>query len=840
MKTFDGRSFAFVALCHGHASPTPARLRPRLERAIAGLKLALLSMGVIAIACMPFRAFGGQIFGYVWDSNGNGLTNLDVYAIDGTGGHDSAKTDGDGYYSINVTNGNWAVSVDCDELQSQGRDCFADENVIVLDDAVEADFVEHFSPGQFFPTAILHRFLAETGDASGNLTNSDGADLFGSLILSGSTLYGMAANGGTNGDGTVFKMNTDGSGFATLHIFTGDKDGAHPFDRLNISGNKLYGVASGGGNGGNGTIFELNTNGLDFSVLYSFTAGSTNDNGEITNRDGAYPITALTLSNNIFYGVAEHGGTSGAGTVFKISADGTNFAVLHTFQALDASTETNSDGGHPNRGLVLSGDTLYGTANTGGPSGWGTVFKLNTDGSGFTVLHSFTGNHDGGDPFCKLILSGDTLYGTTADAGDEGEGVVFAMNTNGANFHVLQTFTAYNDGGEPYSGVILSGGTLHGATSLGGFWGYGTVFGINTDGSGLTILHAFTGGVAGDTPKGGLVLANNTVYGATSGGGPAGHGVLFAISPRPTVRFAASPTHGMAPLAVRFNSPDVDSLGINIVNWNWSFGDGSVSAARNPLHTYAAAGTFVPTLVVTNSNGVVIAASGPPVDVGNEVENGGFEAGTFSGWTLSGNPDYTFVDDGYELGWGGPGLAPYSGRYLTVLGADQTPGFLSQTLATVPGRTYLISMWLDSPDGRTPNEFLVDWNGTSIFDQSDIPATGWTNLQFTLTATGTNTLLQIRFRDDWSWLGLDDIRVVPVSVTAPPAISSPGFSGNGSFQMNVSGMANQNYTVEMSTNLASSNWIPLLVTNTSSSGMFLFDDPNATNSVRYYHVLPGP
>ena len=78
-----------------------------------------------------------------------------------------------------------------------------------------------------------------------------------------------------------------------------------------------------------------------------------------------------------------------------------------------------SDGDYPYAGLILSGNTLYGTTAYGGSSGNGTVFAVNTDGTGFTNLHSFTArsvliytNSDGADPHAGLILSGNTLYGT--------------------------------------------------------------------------------------------------------------------------------------------------------------------------------------------------------------------------------------------------------------------------------------------------------------------------------------------------------------------------------------------------------------------------------------------
>src|SRR5207249_774346 len=141
---------------------------------------------------------------------------------------------------------------------------------------------------------------------------------------------------------------------------------------------------------------------------------------------------------------------------------------------------TNSDGANPVAGLILAGNTLYGTAQSGGSSAYGTVFKVNTDGMAFTNLHSFTNGSDGADPYAGLILSGNTLYGTTPGDGLSGFGTVFALKTNGSGFANLDSFT-YNDGSHPYGGLILSGNTLYGTTSDGGEAGWGTLVQITTN-----------------------------------------------------------------------------------------------------------------------------------------------------------------------------------------------------------------------------------------------------------------------------------------------------------------------------------------------------------------------
>jgi len=147
-----------------------------------------------------------------------------------------------------------------------------------------------------------------------------------------------------------------------------------------------------------------------FTTLHSFTYGS----------DGAFPYAGLILSGNTLYGTAYDGGSSGNGTVFKVNTDGMGFTNLHSF--------TGSGGASPDAGLILSGNTLYGTAYSGGSSGNGTVFAVNSNGTGFTNLHSFTYGSDGLWPYAGLILSGNTLYGTTSGGGSSSDGTVFSLS----------------------------------------------------------------------------------------------------------------------------------------------------------------------------------------------------------------------------------------------------------------------------------------------------------------------------------------------------------------------------------------------------------------------------
>jgi hypothetical protein len=409
--------------------------------------------------------------------------------------------------------------------------------------------------------AVLMHFNAETSDPStGRVTNSEPAFPRSGLILAGHALYGTTEGGGSADRGTVFKLNTDGTELAILKSFAyNSQDGFVPHG-LTLSEGVLYGTATDGGPLSHGTLFKMSTNGAGFAVLKAFGAPGYSDpfRGTTINSDGLDPFGAVAVSDNTIYGTTYTGGASGYGTVFRVSNDGTGFTVLKNF--------TGSDGKFPLARLTLSGTTLYGTTPWGGSSDLGTVFKLNTDGSGFVVLKSFGGGYDGEKPYGGVTLSDNVIYSATSwtifkmntdgtgyralrfegsrgdltlagstiyGTGGLYQGFVFKMNIDGIGFTVLKSFT----GTELYadSGVSLSGNTLYGTTFVGGSIGVGTVFQVNTDGTGFMVLKNF-GGNDGSYPTSGLAVSGATLYGSTSAGGSINEGAIFRIDlPGPSI-----------------------------------------------------------------------------------------------------------------------------------------------------------------------------------------------------------------------------------------------------------------------------------------------------------------
>ena len=345
---------------------------------------------------------------------------------------------------------------------------------------------------------------------------ADGAFPYGTLEQNG-VFYGTAREAGDDGKGALFSMGIDGTGYTILREFAGGADdGAFPKGSLVLSGGTLYGMTEFGGDDNKGTIFSIGTDGTGFTLLHEFAGGAD---------DGSSPEGSLALAGGILYGMTERGGDSNKGVAFSIATDGSAFTLLHEFAS------GGDDGSQPLGSPVISGGVFYGMTPKGGDDGDGVIFSMATDGGAFTLLHEFAGGvADGEAPFDSLLLAAGILYGTAEFGGDNNDGVVFSIATDGSAFTLVHEFDGgLDDGDNPRGNIILSDGLLFGMTAFGGDKDDGTIFSMRTDGSRYKLVHEFAGGGdGGERPYGSLTVRDGILYGMTRQGGDSDKGVVFS------------------------------------------------------------------------------------------------------------------------------------------------------------------------------------------------------------------------------------------------------------------------------------------------------------------------
>jgi uncharacterized repeat protein (TIGR03803 family) len=393
--------------------------------------------------------------------------------------------------------------------------------------------------------ALLMTLMLPRGAVAANNTkvlykfkgSPDAAAPMGNLIFDhAGNLYGTTFAGGL-GAGTVFKLapNSDGSWTeSVLYAFcslTQCADGAFPMAGLILHGADLYGTTSSGGSGSGGVVFKLAPNSKGSwteSILYSFCS--------VANCiDGAYPFGGLTSDavGNLYGTTQEgggvlncNGGSLGCGTVFKLvhkSGGSWSETVLYNFT-------NGSDGGQPLAGVILdTAKNIYGTTSSGGNNGQGVVFKLDTS-SIETVLHTFEGI-DGSTPVAGLIFDAvGNLYSTTYVGGENEEGTVFKLrrNTNGNwTERLLHSFRDH-----PAAGPV--------ATVT--FDGVGNLYGTASDGAVFKLVRHSNGGwdyrtlvfFSSEHPYGGLIFdRSGNLYGSATNCfvGKNCLGIVFEITP---------------------------------------------------------------------------------------------------------------------------------------------------------------------------------------------------------------------------------------------------------------------------------------------------------------------
>jgi uncharacterized repeat protein (TIGR03803 family) len=380
------------------------------------------------------------------------------------------------------------------------------------------------------PHFLLDGFTVLHDFAGGS---SDGQWPYAGLTEDSSgNLYGTTEGGGATGYGTLYELtNAATPTVSVLYNFLGKPDGSLPYAApvFDSKGN-LYGTTNQGGANGNGSLYELSASGTE-SVLYSFNSANTNGYG-------IYAGLTIDSSNNL-YGAAVDGGTDYDGTLFEWNSSGV-FSALYQFQGSGAS-----DGAYPynvgSMAMDASGN-LYGTTYKGGiPGGpysgnFGTVFEYNPTTATETVLYEFQSIPNGAHPFAGVTIDASgNLYGTTYGGGASNEGTVWELSPNGSGGYthtILYSFTGGNDGGMPYGGVALdSAGNIYGVAEFGGANNTGTLYEISASGT-FSVLHTFasmfnSSATDGFYPYAVMLASDGNLYGTSSSGGTGAGGAIW-------------------------------------------------------------------------------------------------------------------------------------------------------------------------------------------------------------------------------------------------------------------------------------------------------------------------
>lgn len=413
-----------------------------------------------------------------------------------------------------------------------------------------------YSYGTVFKVNLSTGAITKVADFANSTTGDDrGGGPSAPLVSDGAgNFWGTTVFGGAYGYGTVFKVDVSTGAITTVVDFDGpesdDYRGAWPMGSLVMDGSgNLWGTTSNSGNGGCGTVFEVNASTGVMTTVVDFANNTTDDNR------GGNPMAGLVSDGaGNFWGTTQQGGANFAGTVFEVNAS--TGAVTTIVDFLDSSFGDNR-GAHPLAGLVSDGSgNLWGTTSASGSGGFGTAFAVNVTTGAIVTYVDFnrwltTGNSRGGAPQADLVDDGTgNLWGTTSIGSTYDGGTIFKIDVStGAITTVADLNPALTGSGSQGALVSDGSGNFWGTARQGAFGATenGTIFKINTGTLAVTAIDLVS---MGTSPQAGLVSDSaGNLWGVASSGGAYNWGTVYKVDPNTgvittVVDFAGTTTGG--------------------------------------------------------------------------------------------------------------------------------------------------------------------------------------------------------------------------------------------------------------------------------------------------------
>ena len=333
---------------------------------------------------------GTYLYGLTQSGGDDARGNIFKIKLDGTGYvnlHTFSGLNGSFPYGSLITDGTYLYGATRNGGSSFVNPSEPDNGIVfkIMPDGTNYTIIYEFDGAQF-----------ATANVNGGMPNG------GELYLENDYLFGL-----TYTKDVVFKVKTDGTGFARLFDFS-SPNGQRPIGSLISDGTFLYGVTEAGGSNNWGTLFKIKPDGTGYANIYEFFNSTLYSN----------PHGSLLSDGTYFYGMAVN-------CIYKIKPDGTNFDTIVIFRG--ASNGSLNNFNTYNQGtLIYDGVHLFGMTNEGGLSNKGIVFKVKPDGTGFTKLVDFTGTN-GQTPHGSLIIAGNDVYGMTTFGGTFNKGTIFKI-----------------------------------------------------------------------------------------------------------------------------------------------------------------------------------------------------------------------------------------------------------------------------------------------------------------------------------------------------------------------------------------------------------------------------